>query len=159
MGIVGRKDEIEILSSCLDSKESRLIALTGRRRVGKTYLIREYFGHKSKFEIAGLHDGTYREQLSHVYTTVKNHKLKESKLYVPENWMEAFDLIKEYLNTLKGTNKKVIFIDEIPWMDTPKSGFMMALEHFWNTWASARKDIKLIIFNILKNVLIVVIGY
>lgn len=145
MDIVGRKDEIEILSSCLDSKESRLIALTGRRRVGKTYLIREYFGNKIKFEIAGLHDGTYQQQLSHVYNTIKNHKLKESKLYIPENWMEAFDLIKEYLNTLKGTNKKVIFIDEMPWFETHKSRFLMAFENFWNSYCTKRKDLIVVV--------------
>ena len=41
--------------------------------------------------------------------------------------------------------KKVIFIDEIPWLDTPRSGFLSALEYFWNSFASARKDVLLII--------------
>ena len=60
------------------------------------------------------------------------------------NWMEAFQQISEVVEKSK-QKKKVIFIDELPWFDTARSRFIQALEHFWNSWASSRKDILLIV--------------
>lgn len=110
--------------------------------MGKTFLIRETFGYKFTFEHAGLANSGLREQLYAWKLSICEALSK--KVPAPANWLEAFDLLKEVIKSSK-SGKKVIFIDEMPWMDTPKSGFVNALEFFWNSWASARKDILLIV--------------
>lgn len=142
--IIGRDKEQRELLSLLEKEESQFCAVYGRRRVGKTYLIRETFNYQFCFQHTGVAKGTQRQQL----TAFRNSLVAAGmiKCAIPKTWIEAFELLKQLVNNApKG--KKVIFIDELPWMDTPKGNLIGALENFWNGWATARreKDIVLIV--------------
>ena len=164
MKIIGREKEQSALKQYFESGSPEFLVLYGRRRVGKTFLIREYFDGKFDFYATGLANGKKEEQLRAWNNAIKNSfgGTEESA----QDWLGAFALLREKIETRSKSNKsyklkrKVIFIDEIPWMDTQKSGFLTALEHFWNGWASGRADIFLIICgsatswvvkNLLKN--------
>ena len=142
--IIGREKEQRELLSLLEKEESQFCAVYGRRRVGKTYLIRETFNYQFCFQHTGVAKGTLRQQL----TAFRNSLMAAgmTKCSIPKNWIEAFELLKQLIvNAPAG--KKVLFIDELPWMDTPKGNLIGALESFWNGWATARreKDIVLIV--------------
>lgn len=140
--IIGRKQEQEILHNCYKSDKAELIAIYGRRRVGKTYLVKTYFKEKFDFYITGIYQGTKKEQLAFF-----NKQLCEySQIPYPqvENWFDAFDQLKHYISNLK-KDKIVIFIDELPWLDTPRSRFIKAFELFWNSWAADQPQIKLVV--------------
>lgn len=141
--IIGRKNERDFLNSIYESKKSEFVAVYGRRRVGKTFLIREYFDGKFAFSCSGLANSNTQEQLENFAYSLGRYNGKLEKQIVPKNWLLAFELLIEYLESLE-TKRKVVFLDELPWMDTKGSSFISALEHFWNGWASARKDIVLI---------------
>ena len=126
-----------------DQEEAQLIAVYGRRRVGKTYLIRETFQGRFLFQHAGVYQGTKQEQLSAFYQAMLDAGLP-SEYVQPKNWMEAFQQLKSLIQA-STQHKKIIFIDELSWMDTAKSDLMKALEHFWNAWASAQKNLILIV--------------
>ena len=145
MALIGRIEERAIFNDCLQSTESRLIAVYGRRRVGKTFLIRNHFDKLIKFEISGLHNGDLKEQLKHVFDTVASYGVSKNDLIYPNTWMEAFHLLQVYINSLKGSKKKVLFFDELPWFDTPKSKFLMAFENFWNAYCTKRNDLVVVI--------------
>jgi uncharacterized protein len=145
MALIGRTEERNIFNDCIQSQESRLIAVYGRRRVGKTFLIRNHFEKQIKFEISGLHHGDMKDQLKQVFDVVSSYGLQKSALIYPDSWMDAFKLIQSYIDSLKGTGKKVIFFDELPWFDTPKSKFLMAFENFWNTYCTKRNDLIVVI--------------
>lgn len=142
--IIGREKEQQELMSLLDKEESQFCAVYGRRRVGKTYLIRETFNYQFCFQHTGVAKGTLRQQL----TAFRNSLVAAgmTKCTVPKTWIEAFELLKQLIGETPA-GKKVIFIDELPWMDTPKGNLIGALENFWNGWATARreKDIVLIV--------------
>ena len=140
--IVGREREISILNSVYNSKKSEFIAMYGRRRVGKTFLIRSVFEKRFTFQITGLAKASLKQQLANFNLTLSNVD-KNNDNEPANDWLSAFSLLTKYLKSKKG--KKLIFIDELPWFDTRNSKFIQALEHFWNSWASARKDIKLIV--------------
>ena len=140
--IIGRKEEQQILRSAAQSENSEFVAVYGRRRVGKTYLIRETFGYKFTFQHTGLAKGNTREQLFSFAISLRDAGYDDCP--IPKSWLEAFSLLSTYLKN-STDEKKIIFLDELPWMDTPRSNFISAFEHFWNGWASARKDIVLII--------------
>ena len=140
--IIGREEEVRELQSLLETNRSEFVAVYGRRRVGKTYLIRESFGYNFAFQHSGMQDVAMAEQLQEFKHSLLQAGMK--KVGRLKNWSEAFFTLGQHLTTLpKG--KKVIFIDELPWLDTPNSKFVSALEHFWNGWASARKDILLVV--------------
>ena len=140
--LIGREKESAILQEAAEKNQPQMIAVYGRRRVGKTYLIRETFRGRFTFQHAGVYRGTKEQQLSVFYEALKEAGLPDAKK--PKNWFEAFQLLKE-LVTRSTQKKKILFIDELSWMDTPKSDMMMALEHFWNAWASGRDDVLLIV--------------
>lgn len=140
--IIGRKKEIEQMHDALESEYSEFVAVYGRRRVGKTFLVREAFDYKFTFQHAGLAKSNMKKQLSAWKSSLKDAGLKVGA--APKSWIDAFDLLKDLIRQ-STDEKKVIFIDEIPWMDTKRSEFIPALEHFWNGWASGRKDVLLII--------------
>ena len=140
--IIGRAEEKKLLNKLLDSKKSEFIAVYGRRRVGKTFLIREFLDEKIVFQASGLANSGTNEQLKSFFQSLKRYD--ESAEVMPNDWLDAFELLISYLSKLT-VARKVVFLDELPWMDTPNSGFLSALEHFWNGWASARKDVVLIV--------------
>lgn len=141
--IIGRENEQRELLGLMDKDDSQFCAVYGRRRVGKTYLIRETFNYQFCFQHTGVARGTLRQQM----TAFRNSLLAAGmNCAIPKNWIDAFELLKQLINRAPA-GKKVIFIDELPWMDTPKSNLIGALENFWNGWATARreKDIVLIV--------------
>jgi AAA+ ATPase superfamily predicted ATPase len=141
--IIGRKAEQELLRECFMSKKSEFIALYGRRRVGKTFLVREVLGSDFIFYMTGFLDGTCKEQLANFNKEIVN--FGGGNLASARNWSEAFDNLNNLIEASKKKGKKVIFLDEVPWMNTPRSGFLSALDYFWNRHASMRKDVLLII--------------
>lgn len=140
--LIGRKQETHQLLKAYESTESEFVAVYGRRRVGKTYLVRQTFGNNFTFYHTGLSNSPLRKQLENWRSSLRLQGMKNARL--PHTWLDAFDMLIELIGN-SDNNKKIIFIDELPWMDTPKSGFVAALEHFWNGWASARTDVLLIV--------------
>ena len=140
--LIGRTKEQEQLLSLLKSDQSEFVAIYGRRRVGKTYLVRQTYKDKLTFQHSGLAKGTMKDQLEEFRLSLLNAGMQR----VPKlkSWSLAFFYLGQHLATLP-YGKKVVFIDELPWMDTPKSKLVSALEHFWNSWASAREDIVLVV--------------
>ena len=139
--MIGRTKEIEELIRLYESDESEFVAVYGRRRVGKTYLVRETFSDRFAFHHTGLPNATKHQQLVHFKESLA---AAGARVKTPRNWFEAFRVLREVV-ARSAFRRKVVFIDELPWMDTAKSDFLMALETFWNEWASARKDIVLIV--------------
>lgn len=141
--IVGREIEISKLKSLVEkSKRSEFYAVYGRRRVGKTYLVREAFNNNFAFYHTGLANADMHDQLEAFHNSLRQYG---SNVKVrPKNWLQAFHQLEILLNQ-SADKRKVVFIDELPWFDTPRSKFLSALEYFWNGWASARNDIVLIV--------------
>ena len=143
MQIVGRIEEIKELQRIYDSASSEFVVVYGRRRVGKTFLVREFFQDNFVYYATGVARGSRKEQLAHFHNRLIRYGSPDEQA-MPSNWFEAF----ERLETLVGKSKKkrkVVFLDELPWMDTQKSEFLKALELFWNEWASARNDVVLVV--------------
>lgn len=140
--IIGRKKEISELERLYNSNKAEFVAVYGRRRVGKTFLVKQLFEKELVFSVAGLANEKTAKQLKNFTKTLQLYDKGISE--TPADWIDAFDLLIRYLVSL-GEGRKVILLDELPWMDTPRSGFISALEHFWNGWASMRKDIMLIV--------------
>ncbi len=141
--IIGRKHEQDILAKCMGSEKAEFVAVYGRRRIGKTYLIKQFFGDSFDFYATGVYGISRSEQLKLWQDQLRKHS--GEKRNKPKDWFDAFEQLREYLDTLSGKEKVVIFLDELPWLDTPKSGFIRALELFWNSWAAERKGLKLIV--------------
>ncbi len=139
--LIGREKERSILLQLQQSKKSEFAILYGRRRVGKTFLVRETFKNNFDFSHVGLANSNTKEQLTNFHISLKKYGKKED--HIPKNWLFAFQELIALLSKSR-KQKKVIFIDELPWLDTARSSFLNALEHFWNSWASGRKDILLI---------------
>ena len=139
--MIGRTKEINELNRLYESDESEFVAVYGRRRVGKTYLIRETFADRFAFQHTGLPNATKRQQLAHFKESLVEYGFKGA---VPKDWFAAFHALREVVAKCV-LRRKVVFIDELPWLDTAKSDFLMPLEAFWNEWASARKDIVLVV--------------
>ena len=135
--LIGRSKQQEELRALVESKESQFCAIYGRRRIGKTYLVRETFNYHFTFQHTGLADQPLKKQLSSFRDSLIS--AGAPKQSVPKNWSEAFTALQTFLQNSED-KKKIIFIDELSWIDTPKSGFVSALEHFWNAWATARKE-------------------
>lgn len=141
--IIGREAEIRTLDKISSSRKSEFVAVYGRRRVGKTFLIREFFQYEFDFQLTGLANATTKQQLTNFHASLQRQSPSASDS-IPSNWFEAFQRLITYLEQIEATRKKVVFLDELPWLDTKRSDFMIALEHFWNSWASNRKDIILV---------------
>lgn len=131
--IIGRKEEQQVLQDCLDSNKPEFVAVYGRRRIGKTFLVKQFFKEKFDFYITGAYQATKKDQLLNFKMTLESYSGKKRK--TPQTWLEAFFQLKDYLSSL-GDGRKVVFIDELPWFDTPRSNFISAIELFWNQWAS-----------------------
>ena len=136
-----------MLEDCLLSPRPEFLVVYGRRRVGKTYLIREYFNHQFAFYASGLAKGRTAQQLKAFHDSLTD--FGDSAASPPKDWFEAFRRLRQLLakdNVRRDpvSGKIVVFLDELPWMDTARSDFRVALEHFWNTWGSAVPDLLLI---------------
>jgi AAA+ ATPase superfamily predicted ATPase len=145
--IIGRHDELDAIHESLHSHESEFIAIYGRRRVGKTYLVNKAFKGEFAFQYTGLEHKNNKDQLKAFHLALMEQGL--AKCQCPNNWVEAFYQLQHLLEEKPGqkqfNNKKIIFIDELPWMDAPKSAFVEALGNFWNRWAAWAENIVLIV--------------
>ena len=153
--MIGRKHEIQQLKCAYDSNQSEFVAVYGRRRIGKTYLIAESFDNRFAFHHTGLKEGGTKRQLEHFRLSLRQQGYYDCPRI--KDWLEAFFELERFLEGDK-SERKVVFLDEVPWLDTPRSGFISALEAFWNGWASFRKDIVLVICGsatswIVKNII------
>ena len=140
--LIGRKKQQAELRDAYNSDDSKFVALYGRRRVGKTYLVKQTFKDEFTFFHSGLANGSLQEQLYGWRSSLEDAGLQVPSS--PKHWLEAFDMLKELIRQ-SSAKKKVVFIDEMPWMDTPRSKFVTALEFFWNGWAAMRNDVLLIV--------------
>jgi hypothetical protein len=140
----GREKEIQKIRRLIQSGRSEFLAVYGRRRVGKTMLIREAFQHKFTFRLTAIGHAKKKQQLVNFHTALKKLTNQRTNLPVPANWFEAFQQLTDFLEASKD-ERKLVFFDELPWFDTAKSDFMPSLEHFWNSWASYRSDVVLVV--------------
>lgn len=139
--LIGRIAEKKILSEMLVSPSSELLAVFGRRRVGKTFLIRSVFQKQLIFELSGVHDANAAEQLLNFSKAIAAALGSQLPLAVPKNWTEAFWQLREFASPIIKKRKAVIFFDEFPWLSSHKSGFLSAFEYFWNQWASQQPNL------------------
>lgn len=140
---IGRKEEIGLLQAIKASGKAEFVAVYGRRRVGKTYLIQQFFDNSFAFSATGIIDGNKDEELYTFSIALSNIGYSGSR---PHNWLEAFDALRTMLEQrITQRRRCVIYIDELPCFDTPKSGFVRALGHFWNSWASLHHEVLLIV--------------
>lgn len=140
--IIGRQYEQDLIREYYNSPKAELVAVYGRRRVGKTYLIKQCFDNNFDFYFTGSFETSRSVQLTLFKKELERYSGK--KHHKPKDWYEAFDALREYLSSLN-KQRIVVFLDEMPWMDTPKSGFLSAFSYFWNSWASSVSGFKLFV--------------
>ncbi len=148
--VIGRRSEINELEKLYSSDHSEFVAVYGRRRVGKTFLIKQVFKNRFTFQHTGVspvdqmgEKNRKREQLESFYYTMLNYGLEG--FAKPKTWLEAFYQLEQLLLKLDNGSRMVIFIDELQWLDTPRSGFLPAFENFWNGWCSSRDNVMLVV--------------
>ncbi len=150
--MIGRSKEVQRLKELYDSGSAQLVAVHGRRRVGKTFLVNETFQGKFTFHHAGLSPleldqmaggSPLRKQLKHFYNSLLLHGMKKSRC--PDNWLDAFLMLELFLQSRDDGQRMLVFLDELPWLDTQRSGFMTAFEGFWNTWGCSRKNLMVVV--------------
>lgn len=148
--IIGREKEIAELKELYNSDKSEFVAVYGRRRVGKTFLVDEALKGKITFRHAGLSPvdesnkkNSLKDQLKHFHFSLQMQGWKKRKC--PTSWMEAFFMLSQLLEEKNDGKRQVVFLDELPWLDTPRSGFIIAFEGFWNTWGCHRDNLMLVV--------------
>ena len=143
--VVGREQEQATFQKWLQSPQAEFAVVYGRRRVGKTYLIEQFFNERVVFSLTGSYESDTSVQINNFYTElIRAWHLAESAK-TPQNWSEAFHLLTDYLLTFKGKKEKiVVFIDELPWLDRTGADFIGALAYFWNQHASRMSNLILI---------------
>lgn len=151
MKIIGREQELELIRDIFSSNEPELTAIWGRRRIGKTYLIRNSRPNSDEtyFEIAGQKEAKQHLQLMHFKDVLAEAFYSGQKIDTPKNWTEAFESLKLAITTHQSTSRSrritTLFFDEAAWLDSRRSGFLNALEHFWNSWASNQPNVKIFV--------------
>jgi AAA+ ATPase superfamily predicted ATPase len=143
--IIGRDAEKKILQDMLASGEPELIAILGRRRVGKTFLVRNFYEQALVFEFTGVHEAGLGEQLHNFSNALRQAMGSVIPLASPTNWIQAFTFLSDFLKAKLIRKQSVVLFDEFPWIHTPKSGFLSAFSHWWNTWASRQPSLKVVI--------------
>lgn len=143
MALIGRKKETQELDRYMRSGKAEFIAIYGRRRVGKTFLVDSYFNYSYSFYTTGIIGGKRKEEMTAFYQSLKSAGFTGNK---PKTWMEAFSILTEVLSVKKQEDKRrIVFMDELPCFATPSSGFVKALDWFWNSWASKQPDMLLVV--------------
>ena len=137
--VYGRTAEKRILDTALESEHAEMIAVIGRRRVGKTFLVRQHYADRLRFYIAGIQGAPKEEQLQNFAGQLKKYSKSQLELRVPKSWQDAFFMLSEYLDTQLSEEKVVVFLDELPWLSTHRSGFLRGLSWFWNSWAVEKR--------------------
>lgn len=142
--LIGRKRSQTQLERLLGCKEGQLLAVYGRRRIGKTFLIREFFRDKGVyFELTGASGSSMKDQLRRFPLAIQEAFMKD--VPVPKDWAEALLLLKEVLDSIPKTKQVILFLDELPWLATPRSDLISSLEHTWNRYFSSRKNLLLVL--------------
>ena len=147
--MIGRNREARELNRLFDSGKAEFVAIYGRRRIGKTYLVDQVFKDKITFRHAGIspvddeRGNSLGRQLEHFYLSLQLQGMEKDKR--PKSWLEAFFLLEKHLQEIDDGSRQVVFIDELPWLDTPKSGFIAAFEAFWNSWGCHRDNLMVIV--------------
>ena len=142
-GMIGREAEKERLQRCVNMEQAQLIIVYGRRRVGKTFLIRQFFHDQFVFQLTGAYEQPRLVQLRNFAYELK--QLTGIKQKVPSDWIEAFQMFRDALSALPKDRKNVVFFDEMPWLDTQRSGFLPAFEWFWNGWGASQDNLVMIV--------------
>ena len=140
--IIGREEEKRQLNNYIGSPRSEFIAIYGRRRIGKTFLVKEMFEGRFTFRMTGKEKADTKEQLQNFHYALSDFGADPD---LPSNWSEAFRMLGQHIERLDPAEPKILFFDELPWLDSYGSHFVDALEYFWNSWAYYRNDIKLIV--------------
>ena len=142
--LIGRQKEQEALRGALQSKQAELVAVIGRRRVGKTHLISSAYADRIRFETSGVQNASLREQLLNFQFQLKKAFGTLAPEQDPKTWQEAFFALITCWEQNPSTYQNVLFFDELPWLASRKSGFLNALSFFWNTWAVKHKVVVVI---------------
>lgn len=142
--LIGRKEERTLLTDALRSGRSEMVAVFGRRRVGKTFLIRQVYGEHMVFTLTGLQTAELQAQLQNFSFQLGAASGDEAPAKTPKNWLEAFFMLSQFLEAQPADKKQVVFFDEVPWLAGPKSDFVMGLGWFWNSWAEMRNVVVVI---------------
>jgi len=138
VAIIGRAEEIHRLESYYDSGRPELVIVYGRRRVGKTFLVKEHFKGEFAFYFTGSIGASGKVNLANFDKAVESYG---GEAETPSaNWSDAFHKLKSLLGKATG-ERKVVFIDEMPWLDTKRSDFLPAFDYFWNSYASSNPDL------------------
>ncbi|MDR1543315.1 MAG: AAA family ATPase [Prevotellaceae bacterium] len=140
--IIGRKKEIGLLEEYERSNKAEFVVVCGRRRVGKTFLIRECYANRFAFYLSGAENTNKKAQLRNFNAAINTYSGYPYPAVT--NWQDAFLQLQHYISNSQTKKKLILFFDELPWLDNNKSGFLSAFEYFWNTFASARNNILLI---------------
>ena len=140
--VIGREEEKRLLNSYIGSPRSEFIAIYGRRRIGKTFLVKEMFEGRFAFRMTGKEKADTKQQLSNFQYALSDFGAETD---LPTDWTEAFRMLSQHIERLGADEPKILFFDELPWLDSTGSHFVDALEYFWNSWAYYRNDIKLIV--------------
>ena len=143
--LIARHPERARLRKALESEDSEFIAIYGRRRVGKTFLVRQTAGKRLLFDLTGSRKGNMHDQLRAFAIALGDAFYDGVAPQAPGSWSEALQMLKKPLSKRRSKQKKVLFFDELPWLATPRSRCLEELEHFWNSWLSKRSDIVLIV--------------
>ena len=139
--IIGRKRELEQLSTIFNSNKAELVAVYGRRRVGKTFLVKGFFKDKFDYYATGIFEGSQKDELDALCDMLRQ---KQSDLPPIKSWMDAFKALRDYLKKMR-KKRIVVFLDELPWFDVPRGKFLKAFEWFWNSWGSTQDNLKMIV--------------
>lgn len=142
--IIGREKQLATLARMLKTERPELVAVVGRRRVGKTFLVRNAYTGRLAFDLTGLQTGNTAIQLQAFHIAYNRAFPERAAEATPENWLAAFDRLATALEQGEETEKPVVFLDELPWLATPRSGFLEALGWFWNSWATKRSIVVVI---------------
>lgn len=150
--IIAREKEQALLGRLLEEPTAQFLAVYGRRRIGKTFLIREYFDDNFAFRHTAISPLEFEDKDEKLLYKIQleefAHSLEKygANLDSPlDSWFDAFHKLEDLLDRKRTKKKMVVFIDEMPWLDTAKSGFMSAFEHFWNGWGCAKHNLFLIV--------------
>ncbi len=144
--IIGRKDELKLLNELTRSKEAEFLAVYGRRRVGKTFLIREYFSGKGIFlEAAGVKSLGFKQQLENFAQSLSKVFFDNTPIQTPPSWKDAFELLTQRLKTIPKNKKVIVFLDELPWLASRRSGLIPTLDYYWNLYWSQIPNLILIV--------------
>ncbi len=134
--LIGRHEERGILEAAFQSPKAEMVSVVGRRRVGKTFLVKSVYQGRLDFEITGIQRASRKEQLRNFALALSNHFDMPVQAPEPKDWLDAFYLLSKYLESKQIPRKMVVFLDELPWLATHKSGFLKGLSWFWNSWAT-----------------------